>query len=106
MRWPWGLAFRLATLQIGLSLWRPTGLGLSHAVQNRIQAPIAAAIEPMTLPAGTRVNVTAYYDNSENNPHNPHFPPQWVTWGEETTDEMLVAFLIFTIDSERLTAGQ
>jgi hypothetical protein len=54
------------------------------------------------LPAGSRVDVVAYYDNSENNPHNPNSPPQWVTWGEETTDEMCIAVLILTLDSERL----
>jgi mono/diheme cytochrome c family protein len=58
--------------------------------------------EPVKLPAGSRVDVVAYYDNSENNPHNPNSPPQWVTWGEETTDEMCIAVLILTLDSERL----
>jgi mono/diheme cytochrome c family protein len=57
---------------------------------------------PVRLPAGSRVDVTATYDNSEANPHNPNTPPQWVTWGEQTTDEMCICFLILTLDAERL----
>lgn len=44
--------------------------------------------EPVHLPAGTRIDVRFVYDNSEANPFNPHHPPQVVTWGPETTDEM------------------
>jgi hypothetical protein len=33
------------------------------------------------------------YDNSENNPRNPAHPPVRVRWGEQTKDEMAVAFL-------------
>jgi hypothetical protein len=58
--------------------------------------------EPMPLPGGTQLLVTAYYDNSENNPRNPNFPPQPVSWGERTTDEMCIAFIAFTIDAENL----
>ncbi|MCL6627608.1 MAG: hypothetical protein K6T68_13600, partial [Alicyclobacillus shizuokensis] len=43
---------------------------------------------PIALPRGTLVQLTAYYDNSEKNPNNPHRPPRTVRWGEETTDEM------------------
>jgi hypothetical protein len=45
------------------------------------------------LPRGTRVEVRAYYDNSEKNPNNPNKPPKDVTWGERTTDEMCLVFL-------------
>jgi peroxiredoxin len=44
--------------------------------------------EPIALPRGTRLNVTAYYDNSDKNPRNPSKPPKAVRWGEQTTDEM------------------
>jgi hypothetical protein len=46
--------------------------------------------EPITLPAGTIIEMTAYYDNSLNNPENPSNPPVNVRWGERTTDEMCV----------------
>lgn len=48
---------------------------------------------PVRLPKGTRVEVRAYYDNSEKNPNNPSRPPKVVTWGEKTTDEMCLVFL-------------
>lgn len=40
------------------------------------------------LPAGTIIDLTFVYDNSENNPANPNSPPQRVKWGHQTTDEM------------------
>jgi len=57
--------------------------------------------EPLHLPAGSRVDLEARYDNSSNNPLNPHSPPRLVTWGEQTSDEMCIAFLTFTADAER-----
>jgi len=61
--------------------------------------------EPLALPKGTRIQLTAYYDNSEKNPHNPHNPPKAVRWGDETTDEMCIAFLGYTVDDENLTVS-
>ena len=49
--------------------------------------------EPIILPAGTIVSLTAYYDNSLNNPKNPTNPPVAVKWGERTVDEMALTFL-------------
>lgn len=40
------------------------------------------------LPKGTTLDVTITYDNSAANRRNPSTPPQRVTWGEESTDEM------------------
>jgi hypothetical protein len=56
--------------------------------------------EPVPLPAFTRLDLNAYYDNSENNPHNPNSPPKPVRWVEQTTDEMCIAFVEFTLDAE------
>jgi hypothetical protein len=50
--------------------------------------------EPIRLPAGTSVLMSAYYDNSSSNPSNPSSPPATVRFGEETTDEMCITFLI------------
>jgi len=48
--------------------------------------------KPLRL-AGNRVSrAEVVYDNTENNPDNPSFPPQDVSWGERTTDEMLYLF--------------
>ena len=48
---------------------------------------------PLELPRGTRLELTAHFDNSEDNPYNPHRPPQPVKWGPKTEDEMCIAFL-------------
>lgn len=56
--------------------------------------------QPVALPRGTVLTMTATYDNSAQNPRNPNNPPKLVTWGEETTDEMCLAFLHFTVDAE------
>jgi hypothetical protein len=45
------------------------------------------------FPAGTVVEEVSYFDNSSDNPNNPHDPPQPVGWGEKTTDEMSIAFV-------------
>jgi hypothetical protein len=57
---------------------------------------------PVPLPAGTRIDLTAVYDNSAANRRNPNTPPRDVTWGEGTTDEMCIAFVRVTLDGEHL----
>jgi len=57
---------------------------------------------PMHLPAGSRLDLEAHYDNSAGNPVNPNSPPKLVHWGEQTTDEMCLAFVSFTLDKEHL----
>ncbi len=47
--------------------------------------------EPRLLKAGTKLRAIAWYDNSKNNPHNPD-PGKTVTWGDQTSDEMMVGF--------------
>lgn len=50
----------------------------------------------MKIPAGTTLYSEAFYDNTSNNPFNPSDPPQTVTAGEETTDEMMLTFFIWS----------
>jgi mono/diheme cytochrome c family protein len=47
--------------------------------------------EPRLLKAGAELQAVAWYDNSENNPHNPD-PGAAVRWGEQTYEEMMVGF--------------
>ncbi len=47
--------------------------------------------EPRVLKAGTRLRAVAWYDNSKNNMHNPD-PDKLVTWGDQTSQEMMVGF--------------
>ncbi|MEM0992387.1 MAG: T9SS type A sorting domain-containing protein [Bacteroidota bacterium] len=42
----------------------------------------------IVLEAGTTIHAFATYDNTNDNPLNPNFPPKVVSWGERTTDEM------------------
>ncbi|MEE2775321.1 MAG: cytochrome c [Acidobacteriota bacterium] len=51
--------------------------------------------EPKVLPAGTTIRVDAKFDNSADNPANPD-PTANVTFGEKTTDEMMVGFIHYT----------
>ena len=64
--------------------------------------------EPLLLPTGTRLESTAHFDNSANNPINPN-PSVPVHWGDMTTDEMHIAFLELAIpveaDPEKLFAA-
>ncbi len=61
--------------------------------------------EPLKLARGSKVMMEARYDNSAQNPNNPSNPPRPVRWGEQTTDEMCIAFLVYTVDGEDLTKG-
>ncbi len=54
--------------------------------------------EPRPLKAGTRLRAIAWYDNSRNNPHNPD-PEKTVTWGDQTSDEMMVGFFDVAVPS-------
>ncbi len=47
--------------------------------------------EPISLPAGTRIEGTAHYDNSANNPRNPD-PTVEVNWGEQSWEEMMIGW--------------
>ncbi len=58
--------------------------------------------EPQKIPKGTKILLESFYDNSAANPNQPRNPPKAVGWGEETTDEMCIAFLAYTKDDETL----
>jgi hypothetical protein len=47
--------------------------------------------QPRFLKAGTRLQAVAWYDNSDENPHNPD-PNVEVRWGGQTYEEMMVGF--------------
>jgi hypothetical protein len=55
--------------------------------------------QPIRLAKGTRIDLRARYDNSAANVRNPSDPPKRVTHGEQTTDEMCIAFLQLATDS-------
>lgn len=47
------------------------------------------------IPHGSVMRARAFYDNTLNNPYNPSNPPQNVTAGEGTNDEMMLVFFAF-----------
>jgi uncharacterized protein (TIGR03437 family) len=55
--------------------------------------------QPIPFAANTRVDLSCVFDNSMENPFQPNNPPKVVRWGEETTDEMALAFIAFTLDA-------
>lgn len=55
--------------------------------------------EPVMLPAGTVLESRAAFDNSRNNAFNPD-PGATVHWGDQTTDEMHIAFLELVIERD------
>ncbi len=51
--------------------------------------------EPKFVPAGSRIECTAYFDNSAKNPNNPD-PTTAVRWGQQTWEEMMIGFLDYS----------
>jgi len=47
--------------------------------------------KPLVLPKGTKIECTAHFDNSPNNPDNAD-PTKEVSWGDQSWDEMMVGF--------------
>lgn len=47
------------------------------------------------VPKGSVLESKVTYDNTEDNPHNPSIPPKEVTWGEGTTDEMMLTYFYY-----------
>lgn len=58
--------------------------------------------EPIQVKAGSTFHIEATYDNSAKNPLNPFTPPQRVTFGEQTFNEMCFVFLGGTADPTAL----
>ncbi|MEI7684504.1 MAG: redoxin domain-containing protein [Planctomycetota bacterium] len=51
---------------------------------------------PLELPAGSSIKCTALYDNSPNNLNNPD-PTRFVTWGDQTWEEMMIGFVDYSV---------
>ena len=54
---------------------------------------------PLRLPKGTRIECTAHFDNSTNNPHNPD-PTKPVGWGDQTWEEMMIGWMTVAVDAQ------
>jgi hypothetical protein len=53
--------------------------------------------EPVSVPLGSALMYTAWYDNSDKNPANPD-PTKSVKWGQQTYEEMHLGYLEYYID--------
>jgi peroxiredoxin/mono/diheme cytochrome c family protein len=64
--------------------------------------------EPLQLPRGTKIFCEASFDNSSANLNNPA-PTQWVKWGDQTYDEMMIGYFDIIVplagDSKSDTGG-
>jgi hypothetical protein len=58
---------------------------------------------PITLPAGSVVNVVAHFDNSAHS-RNPNQPPKTVRVGPNFDDEMCVGYIAVVKKGQDLTA--
>ncbi|PCJ81200.1 MAG: hypothetical protein COA49_05685 [Bacteroidetes bacterium] len=62
----------------------------------------------LKIPAGYTLHAIGEYDNTTSNLDNPFSPPQSMTWGEFTTQEMFIVFAQFVLyqpGDENLTFG-
>jgi hypothetical protein len=60
--------------------------------------------QPIVLPKGTRIECTAHFDNSANNPYNPD-PTKEVKWGDQTWEEMMIGWFSVSVDPKTNIAG-
>jgi mono/diheme cytochrome c family protein len=60
---------------------------------------------PLALQEGTRIELNAYYDNTKDNPDNPHRTPRTIYFGQRAKDEMCFFYFDYTVDEEHLTQG-
>ena len=51
---------------------------------------------PMMIPKGSKIIVTAHFDNSARNKHNPD-PTKAVRWGDPSYDEMMIGWLEYAV---------
>src|SRR6266404_2782026 len=55
--------------------------------------------KPMVMPKGTRIECTAHFDNSPNNPANPD-PSKEVKWGDQSWEEMMIGWFDVAIPAK------
>jgi hypothetical protein len=53
---------------------------------------------PINIPKGSKLIVTAHFDNSKKNKYNPD-PTVPVRWGDPTYDEMMIGWMDIIIDN-------
>jgi hypothetical protein len=61
--------------------------------------------EPVTVPKGTRLECTAFFDNSKANLANPDATKD-VRWGDQTWEEMMIGWTTFSVEPTTTTASK
>ena len=77
----------------------PDGRGRDPVVGSELRFQLAAKLllaEPVPLTKGTKLRVTAHFDNSENNPRNPN-PSLKVVYGQDSRDEMMEGWFRYRV---------
>ncbi len=60
--------------------------------------------KPLVLPKGSKLHVSAHYDNSAANRHNPD-PTATVRWGDQTWEEMMIGFFTYTVEGKGVSSS-
>ena len=55
--------------------------------------------KPLSLPKGSKLHVSAHYDNSTANRYNPDATAT-VRWGDQTWEEMMIGFYTYTVEGK------
>jgi mono/diheme cytochrome c family protein len=53
--------------------------------------------KPVSIPKGTKLIVTAHFDNSDKNKYNPD-PAKTIRWGDPTYEEMMIGWMEYYVD--------
>ena len=67
-----------------------------------LQLALAALVQltqPISTTQGAKIECTAHFDNSPDNPENPD-PAKTVHWGDQSWDEMMVGFFNLVFDAK------
>jgi hypothetical protein len=87
-------------IEMEIKLTYPDGrseIVLSVPRYNYLWQIIYVQNKPLQLPKGTRIDVSAAWDNSANNKFNPD-PSKPIRWGPQSWDEMFVAYIGVTVE--------
>lgn len=60
---------------------------------------------PVTFAKGDQLNVRCVYDNSAKNPNQFNNPPEPISWGDATTDEMCIVYLTLSAQPNKITSA-
>ena len=61
--------------------------------------------EPVSAPAGTKIDCLAHFDNSADNRANPD-PTKKVRWGDQTWEEMMIGWVTYVTPSLAAASNQ